>query len=103
MILSVVDLNMKDTRKTIPLSQLRGINIYFENDFYQAAKLVLKLWDARRERFNELGKARPTITGMIQIFAGLTDACNPKKDYVKERVVSDEIPLTGVIEFDHEP
>lgn len=88
--------------ESVRLSTLKGISIYFEDDFYEAAKLLLRLYDARQRHFNETGKRRPTVHGMIRSFADLTNVTDPRYDYVKDQIVKANLPLDGVIRFDEE-
>ena len=88
--------------KPIKLSQLKGISIYFKDDFYQTAKLVLKIYDGRRKRLNESGVRRPTIHGMIRIFASLSNECDPKTEFVEKEVLRKKWHPNSPIKFDDE-
>ncbi len=67
------------------IEQLKGIKIFYENDFYQYAKIVIKIMDAHDEfqrnqnQNNTTGISRPTIYGLARRFATTADSYFPEK------------------------
>lgn len=55
------------------IEQLRGIKIFYEDDFYEYAKVVIKIMDGygvyQREKGEYIGTARPTVYGLARKFA----------------------------------
>jgi len=55
------------------IERLRGIKILYEDDFYEYAKVVIKIMDAygvhQRKRGEYIGTARPTVYGLARRFA----------------------------------
>lgn len=88
--------------KSIKLSQLKGLSIYFQDDLYQTAKLLLTLYDARREKLGEPGIKRPTVHGLVRTFASLSDVCNPRREYVERIVAQKKWKPNATIKFDDE-
>ncbi len=48
----------------VRLKELKGINIYFEDDFYEASSLVLRLYDGEKKFLNDRAISRPSILGV---------------------------------------
>ncbi len=55
------------------IEKLRGIKILYEDDFYEYAKVVIKIMDGygmyQREQGEYIGTARPTVYGVARKFA----------------------------------
>jgi hypothetical protein len=66
---------MKD--EYLDIEELKGVKILYENDFYEYAKVVIKMKDAysdyQKQKGNITGKARPTIYGLARNFATTAD------------------------------
>ncbi|MBN2089850.1 hypothetical protein JW964_09555 [candidate division KSB1 bacterium] len=52
---------------SIGLSKLKGINILYENDFYELALLVIKMNEASDKRRGNI-ESRPTVFGLARIY-----------------------------------
>ncbi len=86
----------------VRLKELKGINVYFEDDFYEASSLVLRLYDGEKDFLNDRAKKRPTIHGMIKIFAGLVNTCYPNTKIVEDKLKYKKFACNATIEFDEE-
>lgn len=57
----------------VDISQLKGISILYPDDFYEYAKVIIKIMDAsgdfQRKHGIHAGIARPTIYGLARKFA----------------------------------
>ena len=51
----------------IDISQLKGIRVLYENDFYELAKLVIKIKNAH-DKIKGNVISRPTINGLAKIY-----------------------------------
>jgi hypothetical protein len=60
---------MKGKRKFdyIEIDHFRGINIIFENDFYELALVMLKIMDGMQSHRNVI--SRPTINGVASKYS----------------------------------
>ena len=85
----------------LPLSRLKGISIYYENDLYETALLKLKLNDARAKCDGSNTISRPTVNGLVKIFAQLVDTCYPDYDRVFSVTEEHNLPLNAKVEFDN--
>ncbi|MBT9588951.1 hypothetical protein IV102_36795 [bacterium] len=86
-----------------PVSRLKGIKIYYDNDLYEFAMLQLKLYDARAVYEGTNSRSRSTVNGLVKNFAGLINACNPDYATVLAAINRLGLSLRASIEFDHEP
>jgi hypothetical protein len=86
----------------IPLSKLKGIKVYYEDDLYDVALLILKLMDARAKYESSNTRSRPTINGLIRDFASLIDATSPDEETVFSAIEKYNFPLNAGIEFDED-
>ncbi len=64
---------MAGRSKYVDIEELKGIKIFYEDDFYEYAKVVIKIMHAYGEFQRNQGKiagiARPTIYGLSRQFA----------------------------------
>ena len=69
------------------IDKLKGVKIFYENDFYEYAKVVIQIRDAYETFQKSQGKSpgirRPTIHGLAKRFAGTAD------DYFSAKYVHD--------------
>ncbi len=86
----------------IPLSKLKGIKVYYEDDLYDVAFLILKLRDARAKYESSNSKSRPTINGLVSDFASLIDPIMPDKNMIFSAIEKYKFPLNVGIEFDED-
>jgi hypothetical protein len=86
----------------IPLSKLKGINVYYENDLYDVAFLILKLRDARAKHELSNTRSRPTVNGLVRDFASLIDPSMPDEKTVFSAIEKCKFPLNVGIEFDED-
>jgi hypothetical protein len=91
---------MKKKTNILPVSRLKGISIYYNNDLYDLASLMLKLNDARSNYEGSNSKSRPTINGLAKRFAELINLCSPDYAPVMETIKKHRLPLGAMIEFD---
>ncbi len=89
-------------RNIVRLKELKGINIYFEDDFYEASLLVLRLYDGEKIFLNDRVISRITIQGMIKIFASLVNTCYPNTKIVENKLKNKNFAPNATIEFDEE-
>ncbi len=86
----------------LPLSKLKGINVYAENDLYETALLMLRLCDAKAKYDSSKTKSRPTVNGLGKQFALFIDVLHPDYDTVFSVIEKHNLPLNATIEFDDE-
>jgi len=86
----------------IPLSRLKGINVYMQDDLYNLARMNLELIDARAKYMKSTSISRPTVHGLVSLFASFIDPCNPDIDRVLAAIESHKFPMNIPIEFDDE-
>lgn len=71
--------------KYTDIEKLKGIKIFYENDIYEYAKVVIKIKDAyvdfQESQGKVVGIGRPTIRGLASRFALTVDNYFPE-DYV---------------------
>ena len=84
----------------IPLSRLKGINVYIKDDLYNVARMNLELSDARAKFENSTSISRPTMHGLVNIFARFINACYPDIDRVLAAIKGHNFPMNAPIEFD---
>jgi len=76
------------------IEQLRGIKILYKDDFYEYAKVVIKIMDAygtyQREKGEYTGTARPTVYGLARKFASTANI------YFSEKYVLDILEKHGL-------
>jgi len=84
----------------IPLSKLKGIKVYIENDLYELALLKLKLIDAKANHEGSNTKRRPTVNGLGKRLAQFIDSLHPDYDKVFSIIKEHKLPLGAAIEFD---
>ena len=81
----------------IKLSDLKGINILFENDFYELAKLSVKMNDASDKKRGNV-ESRPTINGLSNLYSyiiGSTGLFNSEEilNIVKNHGIKEGVPV----------
>ncbi len=86
----------------VPLSRLKGINVYLQDDLYNMARMKLELNDARAKYMKSATISRPTVRGLVSIFASFIDQCNPDNDRVLAAIESHKFPMNIPINFDDE-
>ena len=91
---------MTSSLDRLPLSRLKGIGVYCEDDLHDLAFLMLKLNDARAAYEGSTSISRPTVNGLAKTFAQLINARNPDYGPVFAAVEKHDLPLGAVIEFD---
>lgn len=84
----------------LPVSKLKGINIYTDNDLYDVAVLMLKLIDAKARLERSNSKSRPTVNGFAKQFAQFIDNLYPDDNKVFMAIKEHKLPLGAVIDFD---
>ncbi|WP_153306898.1 hypothetical protein [Desulfonatronum thioautotrophicum] len=90
----------RKTMQKIPLSRLKGINIYINDDLYNIARMNLELSDARAKYENSTSIRRPTMHGLVNIFARFIDVCHPDIERVMAAIKGHNFPMNAPIEFD---
>lgn len=93
---------MAEKFEKLAIRRLKGLSVYFEDDLYALAVLMLKLNDARSAREGSNSYTRPTVSGLAKRFAELVDACYPDYDTVFTVVERHGLPLGATIEFDQD-
>lgn len=86
----------------IPLSKLKGIKVYYEDDLYYVAFLILRLRDARAKHESSNTRSRPIINGLVRDFASLIDPTMPDEETVFSAIEKCKFPLNVGIEFDED-
>jgi hypothetical protein len=88
MLLKAKSLQMKRGRvkesKSINLSELKGIKVLYENDFYELAKVVIKI-NAANDKVKGNIESRPTINGLATIYSYIII---DNHDWNSERILS---------------
>ena len=93
---------MRKKIDAIPLSKLKGIKVYYEDDLYDLALLILRLRDARAKHESSKTRSRPTVNGLIRELASLTNPTMPDEDTVFSAIEKYKLPLNVGIEFDED-
>ena len=70
----------------VPLSQLRGLGVYREDDLFDFARLWMELRALRDARLPKAGTAYCTIYGLVRDFARFIDLMDPDEQPVAEVV-----------------
>lgn len=96
-----IPINEVERIEPVRLKDLIGISVYYENDLHDVAETVLKLYDAKSKKNNAI--VRPTLYGLIRIFADLVDVCNPDTELVKRRIKMKNLNMRATVAFDDEP
>lgn len=91
---------MAKSFKKLPLSKLKGIGVYYEDDLYELALLTLKLYDAREAYIGSNTTVRPTVYGLARRFAEMINQTNPDCAPVFAVIEKHKLPLRASIEFD---
>lgn len=86
-----------------PVSKLKGIRIYYDNDLYEFAVLQLKLYDARAAYEGTNSRRRPTVNGAMKTFAALIDPCYPDYAIVLAAIQQNGLSLGASIDWDDPP
>ena len=87
-------MNTPRDEERIKTSALMGISILFENDLYELARFVLKIFQAQDEEANRKSagtrrESRSTLLGLAHKYAYLTDVSSDRvKDAMKEAGLS---------------
>ena len=90
----------KNEPRVLPLSKLKGIQVYFPNDLHAVALLMIRLSDARAKHVGSDAISRPTVNGLAKTFAQLIDACNPDYRTVFDIIERHRLPLGAGVELD---
>lgn len=90
----------RKTMQHVPLSRLKGINVYMQDDLYNLARMKLELNDTRAKITNSTSISRPTIHGLVNIFARFIDSCSPDIERVLAAIKRHNFPMNAPIEFD---
>ena len=90
----------RKTMQKIPLSRLKGINVYMRDDLYNMARMNLELSDARAKFENSTSISRPTMHGLVSLFARFIDFCSPDIERVLAAIEHHNFPMNAPIEFD---
>lgn len=93
---------MAEKFEKLAIRRLKGLSVYFEDDLYTLAVLMLKLNDARAAHEGSNSRGRPTVNGLAKRFAELVDVCYPDYDTVFAVVERHGLPLGATIEFDQD-
>ena len=93
---------MTPRAKPVPVSKLKGVQVYYENDLHDFAVLKLKLNDARARHDQSGTVSRPTVYGLARLFAGFIDRCHPDYDIVFSVIEDHGFPLDATVRFDGE-
>ena len=93
---------MREKIDEIHLSKLKGIKVYYEDDLYDLALLILRLRDARAKHESSNTRSRPTVNGLIREFASLINPTMPDEDTVFSAIEKYKLPLNAGIEFDED-
>ena len=91
---------MRKKIDAIPLSKLKGIKVYYEDDLYDLAFLILRLRDARAKHESSNTRSRPTVNGLVREFASLINPTMPDEDTIFSAIEKCKFPLNVGIEFD---
>ena len=86
--------------QTLPLSKLKGINVYCENDLHDFARLMLTVWDAHAAHHGQNSVSRPTVNGLARKFASFANVLQPDNDYVDALIARHGLHRGAVIKFD---
>lgn len=66
----------KGSKRTY-IDELKGVKIFYENDFYEYAKVVIQIMDAyeafQKSQGKYIGTRRPTVHGLAKRFARTAD------------------------------
>lgn len=87
----------------IRLEELKGISIYYKDDFWEVANTVLKLFKGKSKKDKEEGIRRPTINGLVRKFSDLVDPGNPNRKIVEKKIREREFNFEATVYFDDEP
>jgi hypothetical protein len=87
-------------RDRIPLGDLKGVNVYCEDDLHDLALWMMKLNDARAKYEGSTTISRPTLNGLANRFAQLIDPMRPDYETVLAVVEKHGLHLGAVIDFD---
>lgn len=90
----------RKTMQKVPLSRLKGINVYMQDDLYNMARMKLELNDARAKIMNSTSVSRPTMHGLVSLFARFIDACSPDIERVLTAIERHNFPMNAPIDFD---
>ncbi len=91
---------MTSSRDKLPLTRLKGIRVYCDDDLHDFALLMLKLKDARAAYEGTNVISRPTVNGLAKEFARLIDPCYPDYEPGLAAVEEHGLPLGATIDFD---
>lgn len=86
--------------RQLPLSKLKGLSVYCQDDLHDLASFMLKLNDARAAYEGSTAITRPTVHGLAETFAELINPCSPDYGPVFAVVEERKLPLRASIEFD---
>ncbi len=84
----------------VPLSRLKRINVYMQDDLYNMARMKIELNDAGAKHENKTSISRPTVHGLVSLFAKFIDACSPDHDRVLSAIERYNFPMNAPIEFE---
>jgi hypothetical protein len=84
---------MRKGRDWLPVSSLKGIGVYYEDDLHDFALLMLKLKYARAAYEDTNLIPRPTVNGLAKKFAELIDVSYPDYGPVFAVIEKYDLPL----------
>lgn len=79
----------------VKLSELKGIEVYYLDDFHETASLILRLYRTKQEKRGEIGTRRPTIYGVMRAMA---DIAEPGGGEMELNIIRKEVRKRGFIE-----
>lgn len=71
-----------DIYNYLEVSKLRGINVVYENDLYELARLVLNIMDATG-KINGNGISKPTINGLAGYYSMISNQTISSKQVIE--------------------
>ncbi len=91
---------MHEGRDWLPVSRLKGIGVYCEDDLHDLALLMLNLRYARAAHEGTNLIPRPTLNGLARQFAELINKCYPDYGPVFAVIEKHGLPLGAALELD---
>src|SRR6266566_7682343 len=85
----------KSAYENFPVSGFKGISFRFQDDVYECAWLLLRLYDAKGKGTNTIH--RHTVYGLVRDFASLADI---PEAHVLAEFERRNLPLRASVEFD---
>jgi hypothetical protein len=90
------------TRQEIPVSALKGLGVFFDNDLYVLALFLLKMDDAKDAVANAQnngtqGKSRYTVHGLVSAYSMIARV---NLNHIEPDLEQHGLPLGATIEYD---